>query len=211
MCSARWRHDSRCRKRAHFPHAGGFLQHARARIERGTRRADVVDQHHNRSFQPAGASPTFERDRKSSTHVPVTLRGRQPGLRGGGSVAAKGVPDRHTEMARQVGGLIESALAPSREMKRDRNRPVGAHQHVRAADGGACTIARSAPSYPPTARARSTWRFPRRQRGHRASGMLIALQVGNGSPQRSQIGGVSGRIDRQQTSQTGPCVGCSRS
>src|SRR5213593_4579155 len=41
--------------------------------------------------------------------------------------------------------------------------------------------------------------------------MLIDRQVGSGSPQRSQIGGVMGWIDRQQARHTGPSVGCSRS
>ena len=48
-------------------------------------------------------------------------------------------------------------------------------------------------------------------RAHTASGRLIARHVGSGSPQRSQSGGVSGRIDRQQAEHTGPRVGCSSS
>jgi hypothetical protein len=51
----------------------------------------------------------------------------------------------------------------------------------------------------------------RRQRGHRASGVLMVLHVGNGSPQMSQSGGVSGRTERQQSAQTGPADGASSS
>ena len=112
-------------------------------------------------------------------------------------------------------------------MQGDRNHAVGTGEYFGAAsahhrgqrprqgascfDFSACTIARNTPSYPPMARARSTWRRLRRQRGQSASGMLMARQVGRGSPHRSHRGGVSGRIDRQQRSHTGPSVGCSRS
>jgi hypothetical protein len=63
------------------------------------------------------------------------------------------------------------------------------------------------PSYAPTARARSTPRPPRRQRGHWGFDRLIDRQEGRESPQRSQSGGVSGRTRRQQRAQTGPSVG----
>ena len=57
------------------------------------------------------------------------------------------------------------------------------------------------------ARARSTKRGVRRQRGQSASGRLTWRHVGSGSPHRWHSGGVSGRIERQQRSQTGPRAG----
>ena len=165
--------------------------------------------------------------REGAADVTVTTRGRKPGLRPGGTVTAKGPADRHAQMAREVGGLIEPALAPPRRVERHRNRPVGARQHVGAADAHqfgqrprqrspsfvfqrvhdraqravvpadgarAIHLAGAAPAAG-TSRQRNADRPPGRQR--------IAAAVADG--------GVSGRIDRQQDSQTGPDVGCSRS
>ena len=65
-------------------------------------------------------------------------------------------------------------------------------------------ISRSAPSYSPTARARVTANFCSEQFRQ------YTLARGNGSPQLSQIGGVMGRIDRQQRGHTHPDSGASR-
>ena len=154
-CSARSCHDSRCRKRADFPHAGLF-EHSRACIERGARRADVVYQDHDRPFEPAflhwrwGPTPAPQRgcraggpgmaggapevNRKSSTDVSVTARGRKFSLRPRSAVTAEGRADWHAQVAREVGGLVESALSPPRRVERHRNRPIGARQHIGAAD-----------------------------------------------------------------------------
>src|SRR5438105_2823825 len=59
------------------------------------------------------------------------------------------------------------------------------------------------------ARLRSTARGPRRQRGQQARGILSVRQLGSGSPQPSQSGGVSGAMELQQPVQIGPRVGCS--
>ena len=130
-CSARWRHDSRCRKRAHF-HYAGLLEHPRARIERRACRADVVYQDHDRPFEIAAGAP--EGNRKSSADVRVAASGRKFSLRPGSAVTAEGRADWHAQVAREVGGLIESALSPPRRVERHRNRPIGAGQHVGAAD-----------------------------------------------------------------------------
>ena len=135
---------------------------------------------------------------------------------------------RDPDVPREIGGLIEAraagaAMDGAAPGSRRPHRRAGPRRgaRIRAPSGraserrpsyfSAWTMARSAPSYAPIARARSTRRGARRQRGHRASGTLIARQVGSGSPQRSHSGGVSGRIDCQHRSHTGPCVGCSSS
>jgi len=64
----------------------------------------------------------------------MTLRRGKPGLHPGRSRPAKRLPNRYADVARQIRGLIEPALAPPRRVKRHRNRPVGARQHVRAAE-----------------------------------------------------------------------------
>jgi len=91
------------------------------------------------------------------------------------------------------------------------NAPRGRARDRRPSYLIAWTMARSAPSYVPTAAARATNGGRLRQRGHVESGRLMTRHDGSGSPQRSQSGGVSGRIERQQIPQTGPWVGCWRS
>src|SRR5687768_13302883 len=65
-------------------------------------------------------------------------------------------------------------------------------------------ISLRAPSYSPIALARVTMDFPAEQFTHAVSARA------SGSPHRSQIGGVIGRIDRQQLAHTQPDNGSSR-
>ena len=126
-------------------------------------------------------------------------------------------------MTREIVGLVEAALALTRAVERHRHHasaPASSsapRTRISAASGrasdrrpsyfSACTIARSAPSYAPTARARSTWRTVRRQRRREQS----ARQTRRG--QRIAAGVAQRRRQRQDrppaASQTGPRVGWS--
>lgn len=81
-------------------------QHARARVERRTGRADVVHQYH---YEAVHAGPAPERERVP--HVRVALRRRQVGLRGRGADAFQGVLHRKRKVFCDFRRLIEAARA----------------------------------------------------------------------------------------------------
>ena len=58
--------------------------------------------------------------------------GRQAGLDRRRPDAPQGVDDRQADVAREVGRLIEPALAPPRRVQRDWDRGIGSAQHVRS-------------------------------------------------------------------------------
>jgi len=67
------------------------------------------------------------------THVAVSPRGGQAGLRRRRAHAPQRMASRQADVAREIGGLVEAALAAPRWMERNRNRAAGAVEHVGAA------------------------------------------------------------------------------
>ena len=218
-------HDSRCRKRAHLPDARR-LQRPRARLERRAGRAHIVDQHDDRAAERRRAP-------RDAANAPRTLPWRWAAGRLACAARGPHAPQRAHDAAarvpREVGRLIESALAPPRRVERHRHDGVGAGEHVgarvrasaRRADAPAIAGRRtSARGRSRAARRRrrrsrarrSTRREPRRQRAQRADGRLTVRQVGSGSPQRV----AERRCERTESSASrtrrpGPRVGWSSS
>jgi hypothetical protein len=101
----RCRHDSGCRKRAHFSYTS-LLQRQRTRSERRTRGHHVVDHDHNGVEEAACLPSCHER----MPDVAVTLGSWKHGLRVCRPYASQRVHDRQVEASRQVVCLIESPL-----------------------------------------------------------------------------------------------------
>ena len=121
--SARWRHDSRCRKRAHLRDPR-LLQHPRARLQRRARRAHVVDQHDGRCRRAAAAARV---DANASRTLRWRRRGRQAGLRRRRADAPerRGTPATPRCRARSAAWLKPRCAAP-RRVERHRDDGVGA-------------------------------------------------------------------------------------
>ena len=181
------RHDSRCRKRPHLRDPR-LLQHPRARLERRAGRAHIVDQHDDRAGERGGGARRRRRRRARCDGA-----GRPAG-RSASRVARtrrSAGDDRQAEVPREIGGLIESALAAARRVQRHRHDAGGAGEHVGAAlaHQRAERPRQRSPSVvlqrvddraqravvgADRARAIDQPRGVRRQRGQQASGMLTS-------------------------------------
>ncbi len=126
-CSTPCSHDSCGRKRAHFANTTR-LQDPRARVQRRARRAHIVHQHHNRAPERRRMAGRLE----CAPHVATAFGSGQSGLCPRGPHAPQGGADGQSEPARQVGRLVEPALATPRRMKRHRHDRAGAVQEIGA-------------------------------------------------------------------------------
>ena len=123
----RSRHDSCGRKSAHFRDPA-FLECARARFERGPRRAHIIDEHHDSSSERPGGP----RRNKGAAHVAVAAASRQAGLRRRRADAPKSRADRDAQLPREIGGLIEAPFPSPRRVERHRDGGVDAFQKIPA-------------------------------------------------------------------------------
>jgi hypothetical protein len=82
----------------------------------------------------AGQNPhremTMPGEPEGGPDVGVAASGRQRGLRRAVTDATQDPPHRQPELAREVIGLIESALHRPERMERDRNHRIGAREQV---------------------------------------------------------------------------------
>jgi hypothetical protein len=115
----------------------GGEEHAGARFERRAGRHDVIDQHEraaahacSRVGQTGQQRGTPERERTS--HVALTLRRRQSGLRPAQLTPAKHSPHGQTKMARQIVGLVEPSSRRAPGVQGDGHERIGAAQHFRS-------------------------------------------------------------------------------
>jgi hypothetical protein len=103
----------------------GVSQHNRAGLERRTRCADVVDEHHSLAFHIGGAFPHSE----CATKVVVPLIGSQFDLRHGMSDANQRLEQRWSETPRQLPRLVEAARPLASGVQWYRHHTVGVMQH----------------------------------------------------------------------------------
>ena len=106
-----------------------LFQDARARFERRTGRAHIVNQHDSRVPQHCAGA----RDGERIAYVPMTLRSGQAGLSRRCAFAPQRADRRQANVPREVGGLIEPALTAPRRVQRHRDDHCGAIQHFHPA------------------------------------------------------------------------------
>jgi hypothetical protein len=121
-------HGSRRRQHAHTPDAVR-QQNRTARIDRRPCRHDIVDEHHSAREQRPAHDRRRYRPGRAHAERPIEIakphRGGQTGLRWTVPPAPQDAPDRRTQLARQIVGLIESALERADRMQRHGNDGVG--------------------------------------------------------------------------------------
>jgi hypothetical protein len=120
-------HDSSSCNRAHFrrPHVS---QGSRARLERRTGGAHIVDQYDDLAAQRLRRARRHE----GVPYVLVAPRGWKARLRGGRPRSTERAEDRKAQLSGEVGGLIESASTAPLPMKRYGYRVGGARQDIGA-------------------------------------------------------------------------------
>jgi hypothetical protein len=106
MFSAPWRYGSGCRETADFPYPSPF-QRACTGVKRRASRGDVVNKHDGRSIE----CPSCPRQRECISNVGVTAGGWKTGLHRCPPSAPEGFHNRQTQEPREIGGLVEPALA----------------------------------------------------------------------------------------------------
>ena len=129
MSSPRSSGDSRDGKRANLSRAG-VDEHPGARLQRRARRAHIVDQY---DHEPVHVGARSQRER--SLHVGLARVSGKVRLRRPSRVCASGCRGSGGQMARDLGGLIETARPFSRSMQRNRHCRIRARQRGDAAHG----------------------------------------------------------------------------
>ena len=126
------RHDPRGGQGVNACGAGCFQGHG-ARLQRGARRAHIVDENQGPSAGTWRRPEPIPAQRKGAVDVRMPSIGSQFYLRTCVPATNEDIEHRQTKMARQLASLIETTRSFSSSMKRNRDHAVGIFKHLSAA------------------------------------------------------------------------------
>ena len=110
-----------------------FLQYVRARVQRRTRRADIVDQQHPFSENIRSTEPgTIRRERDCHVRLPMVCS--KFNLRPRRAVPDEGARNRWAQVTRDLTRLIEPTLMLPTPMQRNGYDAVDVLEHISASN-----------------------------------------------------------------------------